>query len=237
LSWASGNPLVQFTAADTISLTLTPSVTSITLSGQGLGKDGAQGSPSWSFTNAATYGFYYASSSVRLAIAGALHLNIYAGAFDLVTAGAQYLAPNCTASLPSFLFRNDQNTGLYYIGANNFGISIGGTKRVDLSTTLIDFVTPARSRVPISSETGTPTTASANKKVALASAPTINTGFTADDFILFDPGTSSRVFTRGSGMTMYVNGSDVASATLAANQMGTVHFRSATVAVLSGAFT
>lgn len=30
LSWASGNPLVQFTAADTVSLTLTPSVSSIT---------------------------------------------------------------------------------------------------------------------------------------------------------------------------------------------------------------
>lgn len=30
LSWSSGNPLVQFTAADTVSLTLTPSVTTLT---------------------------------------------------------------------------------------------------------------------------------------------------------------------------------------------------------------
>lgn len=36
LSWSSGNALIQMTAADTVSLTLTPSVTSVTASGAGL---------------------------------------------------------------------------------------------------------------------------------------------------------------------------------------------------------
>jgi len=39
LSWSSGSPLVQFTAADTVSLTLTPSVTSVTASASGRGGD------------------------------------------------------------------------------------------------------------------------------------------------------------------------------------------------------
>lgn len=36
LSWSSGSPVVQFTAADTVSLTLTPSVSSVTASGAGV---------------------------------------------------------------------------------------------------------------------------------------------------------------------------------------------------------
>lgn len=96
-----------------------------------------------------------------------------------------------------------------------------------------------QSRVQISSETtGTLTSASANKTVACSGGITLpNSVFTAGDNILFDPGTSNRTFTRGSGVAMYVNGTDSASATLAANKMGTAYWRSASVVVLSGGFS
>ena len=96
-----------------------------------------------------------------------------------------------------------------------------------------------QSRPQISSETtGSLTSASANKQVDCSGGITLaNSVFTAGDMIVFDPGTSSRTFTRGSGVTMYVNGTDSATATLGSNQMGGARWRSASVVVLSGAFT
>lgn len=42
-----------------------------------------------------------------------------------------------TAGAPGIAFYDDQDTGLYRIGANNFGMSTGGTLRWDLSTTRV----------------------------------------------------------------------------------------------------
>jgi hypothetical protein len=56
LSWSSGNPLVQFTAADTVSLTLTPSVSSVTAS-----QGAANTTPSGTFVNTTD------NASVRIA--------------------------------------------------------------------------------------------------------------------------------------------------------------------------
>lgn len=44
-------------------------------------------------------------------------------------------AANGTVSLPAYTFGSDTNTGLYRIGADNIGITIGGTKIVDISST------------------------------------------------------------------------------------------------------
>jgi hypothetical protein len=80
--------------------------------------------------------------------------------------------------------------------------------------------------------------ASRNRVVNCSGGVTLDDGvFATDDWLIFDPGTSARTFTRASGLTMYVNGVDSASATLAANQMGSAYWRSATVVVLAGAFT
>lgn len=85
---------------------------------------------------------------------------------------------------------------------------------------------------------GTLTSAHANISVELNGNVTLNNSvFTAGDKTVFDPGTSNRTFTRGAGVTMYVNGTDSATATLAANQIGGMHWRSASVVILTGAFT
>lgn len=95
-----------------------------------------------------------------------------------------------------------------------------------------------QSRVQTSSETtGTLSSTSANKTVVCTGGVTLpNSVFTAGDIIMCDPGTSNRTFTRGSGIAMYLNGTDVASATLGANKTGVVYYRSASVVVLSGGF-
>lgn len=45
-----------------------------------------------------------------------------------------------SATAPSFTFVNDEDTGLYRIGANNLGIAAGGTKIVDITTAGISVV-------------------------------------------------------------------------------------------------
>jgi len=40
---------------------------------------------------------------------------------------------------PAWHFQSDTDTGIYRIGGDNLGISLGGVKRVDLSTNLVDF--------------------------------------------------------------------------------------------------
>lgn len=96
-----------------------------------------------------------------------------------------------------------------------------------------------QSRPQISSETtGTLTSVSANKQIDCSGGITLNASvFAAGDMIVFDAGSSSRTFTRGSGVTMYVNGTNSATATLGSNQIGGARWRSASVVVLSGAFT
>ena len=96
-----------------------------------------------------------------------------------------------------------------------------------------------QSRIPTSSETtGTLTSASANATVQCSGGITLDDGvFTAGDYIMFSAGASNRTFTRASGLTMYVNGVDSASATLSARTMGSAYWESASVVVLSGSFS
>jgi len=126
------------------------------------------------------------------------------------------------------------SAGFPFVASNSATVTVLSITEAGLCT-----VPSIKSAVAISTETtGTLTSASANTHVACTGNITLNNSvFAAGDKTTFDPGTSARTFTRGSGIAMYVNGIDSASATLAANQMGGVHWRSASVAVLSGAFT
>lgn len=238
LSWASGNALVQFTAADTVSLTLSPSVTNMTLSGVLIVPAGAPTTPSLYPSGDTNTGFYFpAADQVAVTVGGSAILSWGAGFSRFFSALRMY--ESGTAAAPSITVQGDTNTGFYPIGADNLGLSLGGSKQVDWSATLVSYTPPVQARIPRSSETsGTLTVASANKIVRCSGGVTLPASvFADDDVVALDPGTSSRTITRGSGLTMYLNGTDVASATLAANQMGYAYYRSATVCVLSGAFS
>jgi len=126
------------------------------------------------------------------------------------------------------------STGFTAIQVQRTGTTVDA---INFYGTLVAVIGALQARVATSSETsGTLTSASANKHLALTGNITLNNSvFTANDKMTLDPGTSARTITRGSGCTMYVNGTDSATATLAANQMGGVHVRSASVFVLTGA--
>lgn len=107
------------------------------------------------------------------------------------------------------------------------------TAKTDVAT---DWTAAQAIRPKLSAETsGTPTSASANKVLQLTGGLTApDAVFTALDTMVLDPGTSNRTITRGSGVTMYVNGTDSATATVLANTLASLHYRSASVCILSG---
>lgn len=232
LSWSSGSSLLQFTAADTVSLTLTPSVTSLTVSSQVVVPAGSTGTPGLLVgTGAGLYSL--GSNNLTVVTGGAQRINIASTGF---TSQVLYLAPNGTVGAPSYSFGNDADNGLYYIGTNNWGLAAGGSKIVDIATTGIAVTGSVRGRIPLSSETsGTLTVVSANAKINASGGITLPASvFTADDAIIIDGNGTARTITRGSGLTMYVNGTDSATATLAANGVMGVTYRSATVCILTG---
>jgi len=95
-------------------------------------------------------------------------------------------------------------------------------------------------RVKVSSETTGSITAanSANASVLCSGGITLdNAIFTAGDITVFDSNGAARTFTRGASVTMYVNGTNSATATLAIDQTGTAYWRTASVVVLSGGFS
>ena len=90
----------------------------------------------------------------------------------------------------------------------------------------------------LTTTSGTLVAADANCSGTLTGNITMpNSVFSGGQMQVFNGGASNRTFTRGSGVTMYLNGSNVATATLPANQMGGAFWSTASVVHLSGAFT
>lgn len=271
LSWSSGNALLQFTAADTVSLTLAPSVTSVTASNSTSATTAAgtftnttnaasvralviEGNRATMANDDLVYVSFALSDSAGnqdefCRISGQAP-NVTSGAeagelrFGVIQSGSIVNELSLTATALRPLTNDGLALGTISLGFSDAHLASGGvinwangTYTLTQSGAALEASGTFRARVALSSETTTPTTAgSANKKMVLTGGATINTG-TADDFYFLDPGTSARTITRGSGMTMYLNGTDSATATLAANQLGAVHYRSASVVVLSGAFS
>lgn len=174
-------------------------------------------------------------------VAAGLGSNSFTGVQATTTA---FRGPNGSAGAPGLSSTGETNSGMFFGDdglAAYVAISAAGVEQVRFNGTgpVAQFTAPVQAAVAVSSETsGTLSALSRNRQVNLTGNVTLgNSVFTENDKMVFDPGTSNRTFTRGSGVTMYVNGVDSATATLAANQMGGAHYRSASVVVLSGAMT
>lgn len=274
LSWSSGNALVQFTAADTVSLTLAPSVTSVTATNAGtaatlinntdnannivLRLDSDRATPTNGDTayvdvrmsdSAGNQDLFFRMGITASDVASGsedANLNfslMKAGtntALMLLSGSGSLLAPNSNDGLAlgstslgwSDLFLASGGV----INWNNGGVTLTHDNTNDcLEVAGGGFAAPLEASTET---TGTLTVASRNRVVNCSGGVTLDDGvFATNDWQLFDAGASARTFTRAAGLTMYVNGTDSASATLAANQMGGAYWRSATVVVLSGAFT
>ncbi len=271
LSWSSGSPLLQFTAADTVSLTLTPSVSSITAS-----QGAANTTPSGVFTNTTDNALnlaavfqstranaanndqtYVEFRSKNSAASQATFGRITSTALSITsgseTADMRFGLPNGAGTLTNYMVlgssalrpnSNDQialgTTGQSFSDAFfasgavlNFN---NGNFTITHSSGLLAFSGAVQARIPLSSETsGTLTIASANTKILATGGITLpNSVFAAQDAIVIEGNGTARTITRGSGVTMYVNGIDSATATLTANGVMGVVWRTTSICVLTG---
>ena len=104
-----------------------------------------------------------------------------------------------------------------------------------LTSPAINGGTASLRMVPGGETSGTLTAASANDHIIATGDITLPASvFTTRDAITIDANGTSRTITRGSGLTMYWNDSNVASVTLAANGTCGVVYRSATVCIING---
>lgn len=89
----------------------------------------------------------------------------------------------------------------------------------------------------LTTTTGTLVVSDANCAGTLTGGITLpNSVFTAGDMIFVNAGAANRTITRGAGIAMHLNGTDVASATLNANTGGGIFWETASKAILTGAF-
>jgi hypothetical protein len=89
--------------------------------------DGAVGTPSWAFASETNTGAYTTGSGIRFAVDGALEVTLFNDVFAFIGTG--------TAANPLLTLGNDSNTGLYAIGADNLGLSVGGALVMDWEDT------------------------------------------------------------------------------------------------------
>lgn len=107
------------------------STVAITTTLQRLGQDGAVGTPAYSFNNDPDTGVYRAGAdSLGFTVGGVSQLLVNSNAVIVTgtggTAGALYLQDK-SAATPAITFLNDQDLGLYRIGADNLGVSAGNS--------------------------------------------------------------------------------------------------------------
>jgi len=123
----------------------------ITPSGVIVGAAGAVGAASYTFTGDLDSGWYHiGADNIGAAVNGAKVLDVSAtglGVTGTFTPSSTVVGAAGAVGTPSYTFTGDTDTGLYYIGANNFGIATNGAKVLDIDATgingIIGATTPA----------------------------------------------------------------------------------------------
>lgn len=239
LAWSSGNALIQETAADTVSLTLTPSVTSITTSGQVLVSAGGASAPGLAGSGDTNSGLEFAGGDVIYVVTAGVRRWFFSSG-GTFSAGADHPLRTGEGSIsaPSMSNRADTDTGRRWGLSNNMMDVCGGADVVTYTTAGIEVTGTMRGRAPLSSETsGTLTSASANKRVRATAGVTINDGvFTADDTVeISNESDSSITLTQDTGMTLRLAGStSTGNRTLAARAIAYVSFKTNADAAVAG---
>lgn len=102
--------------------------------------DGAAGAPALTFANDPDTGMYSGGGNVlRFATGGTQRVSIGTTGIDF---SIQLREANGTAANPTYTFTSDADNGMYYIGTDSYGFSVGGTLRWTWTTTLITSTLP-----------------------------------------------------------------------------------------------
>lgn len=204
LSWSSLTPLLQFTAADTVSLVSAPKVTTLEL-----------GDNTDTTLSRAGPGLLAVEGNTVAMLATA---NVFTAVQKISVSGvARQALRDTSASANAGIWWAYSYQGDYIISAANDAENATSDalaiRRSGATATRIEALVPFTGRIVDSSETsGALTSASRNRRVVCSGGVTLPaSGMTAGDFVLIDPGGTARTITRPSAHTMYAR--DVDSAT------------------------
>lgn len=129
---------IGVSTAGTLRLTL--NTASLTSTLPVIGPDGTVGAPALAFSGQTNTGFYR-SGGIAMSVNGSQMANLNATNFQIYASAI--LLPNGSATIPSYSFLNDSNSGLYYTGtADTIALATGGTARLTLNTANITHALP-----------------------------------------------------------------------------------------------
>lgn len=110
-----------------------------TMTGQLKAANGTVSAPSITFGSDLDSGAYrIGANNIGVAVNGAKVLDVATTGLSVtgtITPSGVIVGSAGTNSAPGYTFSGDLNTGIYAIGADNLGITAGGTKIVDVATT------------------------------------------------------------------------------------------------------
>lgn len=110
-----------------------------TITNQLKGFAGTVSAPGYAFSSDLDCGLYrIGANNIGLAVNGGLVLDIAttgASITGTITPSGQIVGSAGSVSAPSYSFTSDLNTGIYWIGADNIGVAVGGTKILDVAST------------------------------------------------------------------------------------------------------
>lgn len=159
-------------------LRLDISTTAITATLQFLGTNGSAAAPQMSYSGDPNTGTYnVGADDWGVSTGGTLRFDVSTTA---ITSTLQLLGPVGSASAPTLSFSGDPNTGIYNVGADDIGISTGGTVRFDISTTAVTSTLPYLNQngtqgAPAFSFSGDPDTGMFNGGANILSFTTLGT--------------------------------------------------------------
>lgn len=105
----------------------------------GISSAGAAGVPTIYFEGDTNTGIYWGGSDdLSFAAGGAQKFRITSTAVR-VMGNIPFYAQDGTVTAPGVGFNNDNDNGMYRIGLNNWGLTAGGVKQVDIKTTDVTF--------------------------------------------------------------------------------------------------
>lgn len=127
-------------AADSIGVAAGGTATAIFTATQFQTLDGSVGAPAWSFFGDINTGIYrIGADNFALVTNGAIALQVAA---TFVESDLIHRFVDGAVGSPGIQFLSDTNTGIYRIGADNFGFSTNGVLRFDISTTALTSTLP-----------------------------------------------------------------------------------------------
>jgi hypothetical protein len=128
--YSAGADSFGVTVGGTVRRTITTGSETATL--VQLGPDGSVSAPAYSFSDDTDTGIYSdAANSMSFATGGTQRLDIDSGG---IKGKVAFLAPDGSAGAPGLSFDGDTDTGIYSVGANSVGVTVGGTVRRTVTT-------------------------------------------------------------------------------------------------------